>query len=63
MDEKRRMLPRSFRRFEGYEVCSDEVDDTSLELAEAAARRRHPQHIRLSMAQAQTVTSSSPALL
>ena len=48
MDEKRRMLPRSFRRFEGYEVCSDEVDDTSLELAEAAAGRRHPQHIRLS---------------
>lgn len=62
MDEKRRMLPRSFRRFEGYEVCSDEVDDASLKLAEAAARR-HPQHIRLGMAQAQTVTSSSPALL
>lgn len=62
MDEKRRMLPRSFRRFEGYEVCSDEVDDTSLELAEAAARR-HPQHIRLSMAQTQTGISSSLALL
>ncbi len=56
------MLPRSFRRFEGYEVCSDEVGDTSLELAEAAARR-HPQHIRLSMAQAKTVISSSLALL
>ena len=63
MDEKRRMLPRSFRRFEGYEVCSDEADDTSLELVDAAAMRRHPRHIRLSMAQAQTVISSSLALL
>ena len=38
------------------------VDDTRLELADAAAGRRHPQHIRLSRAQAQTVTSSSPVL-
>ena len=53
MNEKRRKLRRSFRRYEEYEVCSDAVDDTRLELVNAAAGRQHSQHIRLSRAQAQ----------
>ena len=39
------------------------VDDTRLELVNAAARRQHPQHIRLSRAQAQKGHKFEPTFL